>query len=160
MHLNKIGRNCEEQLIQSNLQILIRQNITLLSMLVQRYILESEGPGDSSYSLCFNRTKLRLQSLRSRVAFTPSVLSQAELSNQNETTSYFKLYNTSIHTWSKVQLGHVITLKAGDHIFLKGHNVTHCPDFDRLFRGQLRAPHFSNNLQHERAHVRQAMKER
>lgn len=93
-------------------------------------------------------------------ALTPSVLSQAELSNPDETMSYFKLYNTSIHTWSKVQVGHVITLKAGDHIFLKGRNVTHCPDFDRLFTGQLRAPHFSNNLQHERAHVRHAMKER
>ena len=93
-------------------------------------------------------------------ALTPSVLLQAELSNQDEVTSCFKLYNTSIRTWSKVQAGHVITLKAGDHIFLKGHNVTHCPDFDRLFMGQLRTPHFSNNLQHECAHVRRALKER
>ena len=93
-------------------------------------------------------------------ALTPSVLSQAELSNQDEATPYFKLYNTSIHTWSKVQVGHVITLKAGEHIFLKGYDVTHCEGFDHLFTAQLRPPHFSNNLPRERAHVRHTLKER
>ena len=44
----------------------------------------------------------------------------------------FKKYNPLIHTWSKVPVGHIVTLKAGDHILLKGYNVDSCRDFDRL----------------------------
>jgi hypothetical protein len=92
---------------------------------------------------------------------TTAILSQADLLAPEDTIARFKLYNTSIHTWSKVQVGHVITLKAGDHIFLKGHDIAHCLDFDCLLTiGQHCVPHFSNNLPYERAHVRQVLKER
>ncbi|KAF8220161.1 hypothetical protein L208DRAFT_1128145, partial [Tricholoma matsutake] len=92
---------------------------------------------------------------------TTTILSQADLLAPEDVIAHFKLYNTSIHTWSNVQVGHIIMLKAGDHIFLKGHDVTHCLDFDHLLTiGQHRIPHFSNNLPHEHAHVQQVLKER
>jgi hypothetical protein len=72
-----------------------------------------------------------------------------------------KKYNAQIRTWALVPVGHVITLKPGDHVFLKGCNVTYCHDFDTLFSGsQNSKPHFSDNLRQERTHVREALKER
>jgi hypothetical protein len=74
---------------------------------------------------------------------------------------WFKRYNPSIHTWSKVLVGHIITLKAGKHIFLKGYNVNNCQDFDCLHTAsQVSKPHFSKNLSHEHASVWQALKEK
>ncbi|KAF8239823.1 hypothetical protein L208DRAFT_1235938, partial [Tricholoma matsutake] len=65
-----------------------------------------------------------------------------------------KKYNTYVSTWSQVPVSHIITLKPGDHIFLKGRNVTNCLNFDTLHsESQDCKPHFSNNLQQEHAHV-------
>jgi hypothetical protein len=73
----------------------------------------------------------------------------------------FKKYNPSIHTWSKVPVGHIVTLKPGEHTFLKGYDVMRCRDFDHLLSGsQQRELHFFKNLPHERAQVRQALKEK
>jgi hypothetical protein len=92
---------------------------------------------------------------------TPAILRDADLMLPGEEQARFKRYNPSIHTWSKVLVGHVITLKAGEHIFLKGYDVNNCYDFDRLLSAsQEREPHFFTNLPRERTFVRQAMKER
>ena len=65
----------------------------------------------------------------------------------------------TIHTWTTIQIGHIITLRDGDHIFLKRANVIHCLDFDNLLsRSQGRNPHFSRNLPHDHAYIRQALK--
>jgi hypothetical protein len=72
-----------------------------------------------------------------------------------EQQARFKRYNPSIHNWSKVLVGHIITLKAGEHIFLKGYDVNNCQDFDRLLSASQQCePHFFKNISHERAHVR------
>jgi hypothetical protein len=92
---------------------------------------------------------------------TPAVLCNADLMLPGEEQARFKRYNPCIHTWSKVLVGHVITLKAGEHIFLKGYDVNICYDFDRLLSAsQQREPHFFTNLPRERTFIRQAMKER
>lgn len=58
-------------------------------------------------------------------------------------------------------MGHIVSLKAGEHIFLKGYDVTRCQDFDHLLSAsQQRDLHFFKNLPHERAQVRQALKEK
>lgn len=90
---------------------------------------------------------------------TPSILRDADLMLPNEEQVRFKKYNPTIHTWSKVPIGHIITLTASEHIFLKGYDVNTCQDFDRLLSAsQQRSPHFSKNLPYERAQVRQALK--
>jgi hypothetical protein len=92
---------------------------------------------------------------------TAAILSEVDLLFGDEKEARFKMYNTVIRTWTKVRIGHVVTLKDGDHIFLKGHDVVLCQDFDRLLSGsQERKPHFSKNLRQERAHIRQALKEK
>ena len=90
---------------------------------------------------------------------TSAVLCDADLMLPGEEHVRFKKYNPSIHTWSKVPMDHIVTLKAGEHIFLKGYDVTSCRDFDRLLSAsQQREPRFFKNLPNERAHVRQALK--
>ncbi|KAF8234246.1 hypothetical protein L208DRAFT_1099814, partial [Tricholoma matsutake] len=75
--------------------------------------------------------------------------------------THVKKYNTWVHTWLLVPVGHVIMLKPGDHIFLKGWDVTNCHDFKTLLSGsQDCKPHFCNNLPQKRTHVRKALKER
>jgi hypothetical protein len=92
---------------------------------------------------------------------TPAVLCNSDLMLPGEEQARFKRYNPAIHTWSKVLVGHVITLKAGEHIFLKGYDVNICYDFDRLLSAsQQREPHFFTNLPRERTFVQQAMKKR
>ena len=69
-----------------------------------------------------------------------------------------KLFNTSIRTWTKVPIGHVITLRRGDRIFLKALNVSECVTFDALLASSERTdPHISKNLPRERAFVRHAL---
>ena len=63
---------------------------------------------------------------------TPTVLCDEDLMLPGEQEVQFKRYNPSIHTWSKVLVGHIITLKAGEHIFLKGYDINNCQDFVRL----------------------------
>jgi hypothetical protein len=88
-----------------------------------------------------------------------AILSEVGLCHQDEQEVKFRLYNTTIHTWTTVRIGHVITLRDGDHIFLKRANVIHCLNFDDLLSGsQGRKPHFSKNLPHDRTYVRQALK--
>ena len=83
-----------------------------------------------------------------------AILSEVDLLLGDEKEARFKIYNTTIHMWTKVRIGHVITLKDGDHIFLKGHDVVLCQDFYRLLSGsQERKPHFFKNLPRERAHI-------
>jgi hypothetical protein len=78
-----------------------------------------------------------------------------------EPQARFKKYNPSIHTWSKVLVGHIVTLKAGEHIFLKGYDVNNCRDFNCLLSAsQESAPHFFKNLSHERAYVQRTLKEK
>ncbi|KAF8238676.1 hypothetical protein L208DRAFT_1241506, partial [Tricholoma matsutake] len=92
---------------------------------------------------------------------TPAVLCNMDLMLPGEQEVQFKRYNPSIHTWSKVLVGHIITLKAGEHIFLKGYNVDNCQDFDHLHAAsQASEPHFFKNLSHECASVRRALKEK
>lgn len=92
---------------------------------------------------------------------TAAILSEVDLLIGDEKEARFKIYNTAIHTWTKVRLGHVIALKDGDRIFLKGHDVVLCQDFDRLLSGsQDYKPHFFKNLPNERAHIRKALKEK
>ncbi|KAF8240136.1 hypothetical protein L208DRAFT_1068197, partial [Tricholoma matsutake] len=56
---------------------------------------------------------------------TSAVLSEAGLLLPGPVEeAHVKKYNTQVHTWSLVPVGHVITLKPGDHVFLKGCNVT------------------------------------
>lgn len=90
---------------------------------------------------------------------TPAVLFDVDLMLPGEEHVWFKKYNPSIHTWSKVPVGYIVTLKPGEHIFLKGYDVTRCRDFDHLLSAsQQRDLHFFKNLPHERAQVRQALK--
>jgi hypothetical protein len=85
---------------------------------------------------------------------TPAVLCNTDLMLPGEE-------HPSIHTWSKVLVGHIITLKAGEHIFLKGYDVRSCYDFDHLLSASQECePNFFTNLPHECASVRQALKER
>ena len=65
-----------------------------------------------------------------------------------------KLFNTSIHTWTKVPIGHVITLQHGDCIFLKALDVSECVSFDALLAGSKHTdPHISKNLPRERTFI-------
>ncbi|KAF8232625.1 hypothetical protein L208DRAFT_1271279 [Tricholoma matsutake] len=85
---------------------------------------------------------------------TPAILLDVDLLLADETEGSFKLYNAVIRTWMKVRIGHVITLKDCNHIFLKGHNVIQCHNFDNLHSlSQGSAPHFSKNLPCERAYI-------
>jgi len=65
---------------------------------------------------------------------TPAILYDADLMLPGEEHVWFKRYNPSIHTWSKIPVGHIVTLKAGEHIFLKGYDVDSCRDFDHLLQ--------------------------
>jgi hypothetical protein len=90
---------------------------------------------------------------------TPAILRNTDLMLPDEEQARFKKYNPVIHTWSKVPIGHIITLTAGEHIYLKGYDVVNFRDFDLLLSAsQQRGAHFSKNLPNERAHVRQALK--
>ncbi|KAF8802113.1 hypothetical protein BYT27DRAFT_7307879 [Phlegmacium glaucopus] len=85
---------------------------------------------------------------------TPTILCDTDLMLPGEQQMRFKRYNPSIHTWSKVPVGHIITLKAGKHIFLKGYNINNCQDFDHLLSAsQPRKSHFFKNLPHECSYV-------
>lgn len=78
---------------------------------------------------------------------TAAILLEADLSFDDQTEARFKIYNMAIHTWTKIPIGYIVTLKHGDHIFLKGHDVVRCKNFDCLLSGnQERRPHFLNNL--------------
>jgi hypothetical protein len=44
------------------------------------------------------------------------------------------LYNVSSSIWARVKIGYVITLKSGDHVFLKSAAVRHCKDIESLLR--------------------------
>lgn len=67
---------------------------------------------------------------------------QAEVDNV-----HVKLFNTSICTWTKVPIGHVITLRHGDRIFLKALDVSECVSFDALLAGSERMdPHIPKYL--------------
>ncbi|KAF8347655.1 hypothetical protein F5887DRAFT_1072023 [Amanita rubescens] len=71
---------------------------------------------------------------------------------------HVKLFNTSICTWTKVPVGHVITLQCGDHIFLKALNVSECVTFDALLASSEHTdPHISKNLPRECAFVQHAL---
>ena len=64
----------------------------------------------------------------------------------------------AIQTWTKVRVGHVITLRYGDRVFLKALDVTDCVNFDALLASSERTdPHISNNLPRERTFVRRAL---
>jgi hypothetical protein len=91
---------------------------------------------------------------------TPSILRDADLMLPDENQAQFKKYNPAIHTWSKVPIGHIITLTPGEHIYLKGYDVSNCQEFDRLLSASQHAgePHFSKNLPYERTYVRQTLK--
>ncbi len=90
---------------------------------------------------------------------TSAVLCDVDLMLPGEEHVRFKKYNSSIHTWSKVPVGHIVTLKPGEHIFLKGYDVTRCRDFDHLLSAsQQRDVHFFKNLPHERTQVREGLK--
>jgi hypothetical protein len=92
---------------------------------------------------------------------TPAILCDMDPMLPIDQQARFKRYNPSIHTWSKVLVGHIITLKAGEHIFLKGYDVKNCQDFDRLLSASQQCkPHFAKNLSHERTYVRRALKEK
>ena len=85
---------------------------------------------------------------------TPAVLCDTDLMLPGEQEVWFKRYNPFIHSWSKVLVGHIITLKACGHIFLKWYDVDNCRDFDHLHAAsQASEPHFSNNLSHKCASV-------
>lgn len=82
------------------------------------------------------------------------ILSEVDLLLGDEKEARFKIYNTAIHTWTKVQIGHVITLKDGDHIFLKGCDVVLCQDFDCVLSGSQECKlHFFKHLPCEHAHI-------
>ncbi|KAF8227788.1 hypothetical protein L208DRAFT_1294878 [Tricholoma matsutake] len=86
---------------------------------------------------------------------TPAILYDTDLMLLGEQQAWFKRYNPSIHTWTKVLVGHIVTLKASEHIFLKGYDIDNCWDFDCLLSAsQESAPHFFKNISHERAYVR------
>ena len=92
---------------------------------------------------------------------TPAILCDTDLMLPGEKQARFKKYNPSIHTWSKVLVGHIFTLKAGKDIFLKGYDVNNCQDFDRLLSASQQCePHFVKNLSHECTYVRRALKEK
>ena len=98
-----------------------------------------------------NRTMLRTLYSKFKVDLNgAAILSKVGLYNQDEQEVNFRLYNTSIHTWTSIQIGHIITLRDGNHIFLNHTNVIHCLDFDNLLScSQGRNPHFSRNLTHD-----------
>ncbi|KAF8229119.1 hypothetical protein L208DRAFT_1288116, partial [Tricholoma matsutake] len=82
------------------------------------------------------------------------ILSKVGLRHQDEQEVKFRLYNTTIHTWTTVQIGYVITLRDGDQIFLKWANIINCLDFDDLLSGsQGHKPHFLKNLPHDCTYV-------
>ena len=89
-----------------------------------------------------------------------NVLAEVDLLKGSVPEARVNLYNTTIGTWTKVQVGHVITLKDRDHVFLKGLQVSDCPGFDNLLSdSQSRRPHFMNNLPQERAFVRKELRD-
>ncbi|KAF8219142.1 hypothetical protein L208DRAFT_1342984 [Tricholoma matsutake] len=74
------------------------------------------------------------------------ILSGVGLCHQDEQEVKFRLYNMTICTWTTVWIGHVITLRDGDQIFLKWANVIDCLNFDDLLSGsQGHKPHFSSH---------------
>ncbi|KAF8219139.1 hypothetical protein L208DRAFT_1216358, partial [Tricholoma matsutake] len=92
---------------------------------------------------------------------THAILHDADLMLPSKEHVRFKRYNPSIHTWSKIPVGHIINLKTSEHIFLKGYDVDSCRDFDCLLSAsQQCGPHFSKNLPHKCTHVQRALKEK
>ena len=78
---------------------------------------------------------------------TSAVLCDVDLMLPGKDHALFKKYNPSIHTWSKIPVGHIVTLKANEHIFLKGYDVMSCRDFDRLLSAsQQHEHHFFKNF--------------
>jgi hypothetical protein len=89
---------------------------------------------------------------------TADVLSEVNLLIGPEVEARVNLYKNTLGTWAKVRIGHVITLKEGDRVFLKGLDVSTCANFDRLLSlSNRQVPNFMNNLRQERAFVRQAL---
>jgi len=86
-------------------------------------------------------------------------LSYLGLYHQDEQVVNFRLYNMTIHTWTTIRIGHIITLRDGNRVFLKRAYVIHCLEFDNLLsRSRGHNPHFSRNLPRDRAYIRQALK--
>ncbi|KAF8885198.1 hypothetical protein BD779DRAFT_1673833 [Infundibulicybe gibba] len=91
---------------------------------------------------------------------TLDVLSNLELPIAGDDNPCVKLYNHTVMTWTKVKVGHVITLKGRECIFLKALDVTECHDFDNLLsRSKASESHIRKNLPQERAHVRRALQQ-
>ncbi|KAF8232274.1 hypothetical protein L208DRAFT_1195857, partial [Tricholoma matsutake] len=82
--------------------------------------------------------------------FTAAVLSEVDLLVGLEPEAHVNVLLSS----------HVIPLKDGDCIFLKGLHITDCHGFDHLRSdSQQCSPHFSKNLPWEHTHVQKALKE-
>jgi hypothetical protein len=89
---------------------------------------------------------------------TADVLSEVNLLIGPEVEARVNLYKNTLGTWAKVRIGHIITLKEGDRVFLKGLDVSTCTNFDRLLSlSNRQVPNFMNNLRQERAFVQQAL---
>jgi hypothetical protein len=78
---------------------------------------------------------------------TADVLSEVNLLIGPEVEARVNLYKNTLGTWAKVRIGHVITLKEGDRVFLKGLDVSTCANFDRLLSlSNRQVLNFMNNL--------------
>ncbi|EDR02011.1 uncharacterized protein LACBIDRAFT_310190 [Laccaria bicolor S238N-H82] len=95
---------------------------------------------------------------------TTDVLSDLDIPlDVNPSSTHIKLYHHQVHTWTKVSVGHVVTPKDGDRIFLKALGISHCLNFDDLLTKSLSqggSIHIRNNLAGEHAFVRQQLKSR
>src|SRR6202042_1558377 len=71
------------------------------------------------------------------------------------------LRNPRFGTFAHVKVGHVITVKEGDHIFLKGLNILNCAMFDEqcetLSSRGAQPLHLRHNLPGERGYVRHSI---
>ncbi|KAF8227031.1 hypothetical protein L208DRAFT_1223569, partial [Tricholoma matsutake] len=61
------------------------------------------------------------------LVLTADVLANLEL----DTPCLVQLYRQDLGTWLNIKPGHLITVKKGDHVFLKARNVKNYQDFDR-----------------------------
>ncbi|KAF8232729.1 hypothetical protein L208DRAFT_1270644 [Tricholoma matsutake] len=79
---------------------------------------------------------------------TANVLSEVNLLISPEVEVHVNLHKNTLSTWVKVCIGHVITLKEGDHVFLKGLDISTCANFNHLLSlSNCQVPNFINNLQ-------------
>lgn len=73
-----------------------------------------------------------------------------------------KLYNQQVNVWTKIKIGHVVTLKAGSHIFLKAVAVTRCEGLDSILSttSTNQEVHHRRNLAGARKYVRERIVEK